>query len=186
MRLFVEMLRKRVGSPLSFASLAGDLKVSPNTLRSYLEILESLHIVFTVRPFHASIARAIQKEPKIYFYDTGYVEGDEGIRLENTVAVSLRKHADFLREVRGEALGLHYVRTKDRREVDFALVRAGAVATLVEVKRSDDTPAPGLKYFARELGAVPAFQLVQVLRQPQSLAGVHIVPAADWLASLSA
>jgi predicted AAA+ superfamily ATPase len=53
MRLLVEMLRHRVGSPLSQTSLAGDLKIAPNTLRSYLDILESLQIIFMVRPFHA-------------------------------------------------------------------------------------------------------------------------------------
>ena len=186
MRLLVELLRKRVGSPLSLASLSGDLKVAPNTLRSYLDILISLHIVFPVRPFHLNIARAIQKEPKIYFYDTGFVEGDEGVRLENTVAVSLRKHVDYLRDVRGEVMGLHYVRTKDKREVDFALADTEKILSLIEVKVSDNTPASGLKYLARELGVSSAIQLVENLRQPQSIAGVHVVGAADWLATLSA
>jgi predicted AAA+ superfamily ATPase len=186
MRLLVELLRSRVGSPLSLASLAGDLKIAPNTVRAYLDILMSLHVVFAVRPFHANIARAIQKEPKIYFYDTGYVNGDEGIRLENTVAVSLRKHVDYLRDVTGSTLGLHYVRTKDKREVDFALAEPDSLKSLIEVKRSDSTPSNGLKYLARELKVGSAFQLVGNLRQPQMLDGINIVKAADWLATLSA
>jgi len=32
-RLLVEMLRERVGSPLSYTSLAGDLQIAPNTVR---------------------------------------------------------------------------------------------------------------------------------------------------------
>lgn len=40
MRLFVEMLRDRVGSPLSLASLARDLSVTQPTLKKYLDILE--------------------------------------------------------------------------------------------------------------------------------------------------
>ena len=35
MRLFAEMLRSRVGSPLSIASLARDLNLSPVTLNKY-------------------------------------------------------------------------------------------------------------------------------------------------------
>lgn len=186
MRLLVELLRKRVGSPLSCASLAGDLKIAPNTVRSYLDILERLHIVFLIRPFHLNVARAIQKEPKIYFYDTGYVEGDEGVRLENTVAVSLRKHVDYLRDVMGETIGLHYVRTKDQREVDFALARPDGIIALLEVKLSDNTPSPGLKYLAHELNVSSALQLVRYLRQPQFIGSVQIVGAADWLATLSA
>ena len=77
MRVFVDMLRDRVGSPLSLASLARDLQISPTTLGRYLEILEALHIVFTVRPFHRNIARALLKEPKVYFFDTGLVRCDE-------------------------------------------------------------------------------------------------------------
>ena len=186
MRLLVEMLRHRVGSPLSQASLAGDLKIAPNTLRSYLDILESLQVIFMVRPFHANVARAIQKEPKVYFYDSGHVVGDDGLRLENTVAVSLLKHADYRREVLGEVVTLHYVRTKDQREVDFALAGPDGVTALIEVKLSDDHPAPGLKYLSRALNGATALQVVQNLRQPQAVGGIQIVQAADWLASLSA
>ncbi len=52
MRLFVELLRERVGSPLSLASIARDLAVSPATLKRYLDILQALFIVFTVQPWH--------------------------------------------------------------------------------------------------------------------------------------
>ena len=182
MRLLVEMLRSRVGSPLSCAALAEDLKVAPNTIRSYLDILESLHVIFLVRPFHANVARAIQKEPKLYFYDSGYVDGQPGSSLENTVAVCLRKHVDFLRESQGENIQLHYLRTKDKREVDFALAKDGAVTTLLEVKQSDDTPAASLKYFLQGLPGLTAYQLVENLRQPRSFGNLHVVRAAEWLA----
>lgn len=186
MRLLVDLLRTRVGSPLSLASLAGDLKIAPNTVRSYIDILESLNIIFAVRPFHANVARAIQKEPKIYFQDSGYVEGDEGVRLENTVAVSLKKHVSWLQDVMGETVDLHYVRTKDKREVDFALVAGEVVTTLIEVKLSAAAPAPGLRYLAEKIPGAKALQLVQNLRQPQSIETIHVVEAARWLASLSA
>ena len=77
MRLFAEMLRDRVGSPLSLASIARDLAVSPVTLARYLDILQALYIVFTVHPWHRNIGRAILKAPKVYFFDTGLVRGDE-------------------------------------------------------------------------------------------------------------
>ena len=50
MRLFVEMLRDRVGSPLSLASLARDLSVTQPTLKRYLDILEALFVVFVIHP----------------------------------------------------------------------------------------------------------------------------------------
>lgn len=186
MRLMVDMLRKRVGSPLSYTSIATDLQVAPNTVRSYIDILESLHVIFLIRPFHANVARAIQKVPKVYFYDSGYVSGDDGVRLENTVAVCLRKHVDFLRDVKGKRVALHYVQTKDKKEVDFSLVEDGQLESLIEVKQSNVRPCSGLVYLAGKLNAPSAVQLVQNIRQPQTIGNVNIVSAADWLAELSA
>ncbi len=40
MRHLVEMLRERVGSPLSYTALAGDLQVAPNTIKKYIQVLE--------------------------------------------------------------------------------------------------------------------------------------------------
>ena len=64
-RLFAHMLRSRVGSPLSLASIARDLAVSPATLKKYLDILEVLYIVFVVRPYHDNIARSVLQSPKV-------------------------------------------------------------------------------------------------------------------------
>jgi predicted AAA+ superfamily ATPase len=38
MQLTLELLRRRIGSPVSLASLAGDVHCAPNTIRKYLEI----------------------------------------------------------------------------------------------------------------------------------------------------
>lgn len=186
MRLLVELLRKRVGSPLSFAALAGDLQTSPNTVRNYMDILESLHIVFLVRPFHANVARAILKEPKVYFYDTGFVQGDEGIKLENTCAVCLQKHAHFLRDVCGENTDLHYIRTKDGQEIDFALSRDKHLTALLEVKLSDSPAASALNYFAEKFPSATAIQLVHNLRQERQIERVALIPCGQYLAQLSA
>jgi hypothetical protein len=73
LRLFLDMLRQRVGAPLSLASIARDLAVAPNTLKRYLDILQALFIVFTVQPWHRNVGRALLQAPKVYFYDTGMV-----------------------------------------------------------------------------------------------------------------
>ena len=185
-RLLVEMLRERVGSPLSFTSIAGDLQIAPNTVRKYVNILESLCIIFLVRPFHANIARAVLKEPKAYFFDSGYVKGDEGLKLENTCAVCLLKHAQYLHDTTGEDIGLCYVRTRDGREVDFALCREDRITTLIEVKLTDNRPSPGLNYFHGRMPNAVAFQLVQNLRQEESVNGVSVVAAGRWLSTLEA
>jgi len=185
-RLLLEMLRERVGSPLSYTSLAGDLQIAPNTVRKYVEILENLCIIFLVRPYHTNVARAVLREPKIYFYDSGYVRGDDGLKLENTCAVCLLKHVQYLQDTKGAEITLNYIRTRDGREIDFAIARKGKVDQLIEVKLSDGNLSAGLRYFQAMLPGVSAFQLVHNLRREQSVAGADIVHAAKWLSDLSA
>ena len=186
LRLFVDLLRERVGSPLSLASIARDLALSPTTLKRYLDILQALFIVFTVQPWHRNIARAILQSPKVYFYDTGLVRGDDGLRLENAVAAMLLKHTQFLADAQGQQTGLHYVRTKDGAEVDFALSRDGALTHLIECKLADDKPHRALRRFAGEFGQATAVQLVRHLRQEQQVDGLRITATAPWLAALAA
>ena len=186
MRLFVELLRERVGSPLSLASIARDLAVSPSTLKRYLDILQALFIVFTVQPWHHNIARSILQSPKVYFYDTGLVRGDAGLRLENALAGMLLKHVQFLADAQGQSTGLHYLRTKDGAEVDFVLSRDQALTHLIECKLSDDQPQRALLRFADEFPETQAVQVVQHLRQEQDRGRLQVRLAAPWLAQLAA
>ena len=187
MRLFLQLLRSRVGSPLSLANIAHDLAVSSSTLKNYLDILEALHIVFTVRPWHQKIARALSRRAKVYFYDTGLVLGDHGARLENLLATALLKHVEFQQDTQGADTQLHYLRTKDGIELDFVIAQDQRAHTLIECKASSSKPSSALKRFARELQPTAALQLVANLRQEQSLPeGIEVVALAPWLAQLAA
>ena len=186
MRVFFELLRERVGSPLSLASMARDMAVSPNTLRRCLDILQALYIVFTVQPWHHNIARALLQAPKVYFFDTGLVKGDDGVRFENAVATMLLKQVHWRQDTQGADAGLHYVRTKDGAEVDFCTSEKQALTHLVECKLADAQPHRALVRFAAQFPQADAVQLVRDLRQPEVWRGVQIERAADWLARLLA
>jgi uncharacterized protein len=186
MKLLLELLRSRVGSPLSYTSIAQDLQIAPNTVRRYIDILESLCIVFTIRPFHHNVARAILKEPKLYFYDSGFVLGNEGIRLENTCAVCLLKHVQYLQDVNGENIELNYIKTKEGKEVDFTLIRNKKATHLIEVKMSEDTPAASLIALSKKIPDAAAIQLVGNLRREQQIDHLAVVSAGKWLGHLSA
>ena len=186
MRLFVELLRERVGSPLSLASIARDLAVSPTTLKRYLDVLQALYIVFAVPPWHRNVGRALLQMPKIYFFDTGLVRGDDGARLENAVAAMLLKHAHFLQDAHGKEAGLHYIRTKDGAEVDFALSEGEALTDLVECKVADARPHRALANFAARFPEARPVQLVRDIRQEEFRNGIAITDAAAWLAKMAA
>jgi hypothetical protein len=186
MRTFFELLRERVGSPLSLASMARDLAVSPGTLKRYLDALQALYIVIVIQPWHRNIARALLQAPKVYFHDTGLVKGDEGSRFENAVAGMLLKNVHFLQDTRGIDANLHYVRTKDGAEVDFCLSQGGELTHLIECKLSDPEPHRALSRFSEQFTGAEAIQLVRDLRQPEFRRAVHVERAAQWLGRLSA
>jgi len=61
------MLAERSGQQLVVASLAWDLGVAPNTVKSWVEALCALHVGFLVRPWFRNISSALRKEPKWFF-----------------------------------------------------------------------------------------------------------------------
>ena len=185
MKHLLELLRSRVGSPISYKALAEDLQVSPNTIKKYVQILESLYIIFMVRPFHKNIARAILKEPKIYFYDTSYIIGNEGIKFENTCAVSLLKHVQFLSDVKGKNIQLNYLRNKEKKEIDFVIVKNEKPIYFIETKLSNRKLSPSLLYFSKQFSKTKSIQLVHNLRQEENKNGIELLRAGDWLAKLS-
>jgi predicted AAA+ superfamily ATPase len=181
--LVLELLKSRVGSPVSFTSIAQDVGISPNTVKKYIEIFESLYIVFRVTPYSKNIARSILKEPKIYFYDTAMVDADPGIKFENLVAVSLLKHVYALNDCLGNPCSLNYLRTKDRAEIDFCITGKHAPELMIEAKLSDDTPGKSILNFNRRYG-IPGIQLVMTLKQERKENNIEIRNAARYLSSL--
>lgn len=182
-QLTLDLLRRRVGSPVSYTSLARDVQCAPNTIKRYIEVLEALFIIFRVTPFHKNIARSLLKEPKVYFYDSGMVKGDEGVCFENTVAVCLLKHLNAVEDYEGRVAVLKYLRTKEKKEVDFVMVTDGTPLTMIEVKLSETAISPALKYFHKKY-EFPAIQLVKNLRQERMVEKIELRRAYDFLKEL--
>lgn len=185
MQYLVELLSKRVGSAISYKSLSEDLSVSPKTVKKWIEILENLYVVFIVSPYSKKINRAIRKEPKVYFYDIGKVE-NEGARLENLVAYHLLKRNHFLEDCLGEEVGLHYIKDKEKREVDFVTTKKEKIEYLIEVKSSKEDLSSSLKYFQERHAPLAAVQLVQNLDRQKMVGSCEIKNLAHWLSKLEA
>jgi predicted AAA+ superfamily ATPase len=183
MQTLFQLLQRRVGSPISYHSLAVDLEISSATVKRYVQVLESLYIIFRVTPHSKNIGRSLLKEPKIYFFDTGLVEGDEGVKFENFLAVSLYKHVQLRRDYLAEDLSLHYLRTKEKREVDFALILKGEVLEIVEAKNQDHDVSPALRWFQKTYG-YHAKQVVNHLSQGYQWEECIVTPALPFLGDL--
>lgn len=180
--ILIDLLRKRVGSPISYVSLARDLHVSDKTIKKWLTILEDLYVIFKVIPFHRNIARANTKQPKYYFFDNARVSGDDGIKIENLVATTLFKEVEYQNDCHGRELSLYYLAKNGGREIDFALSDDEDLKIMIEVKNSDDKLSPNFKLFSKDIPDVKCVQIVRHLKREKTfLNGAEIRRLGDWL-----
>ncbi|MCL5260596.1 MAG: ATP-binding protein [Gammaproteobacteria bacterium] len=183
MQLVFELLKTKVGSPISYKSIAEDINIAPNTVKKYIRILEALYIVFRVTPFAKNIARSLIKEPKLYFFDVGLINGNIGAKLENFVALCLLKHVLAKNDYEGKNYKLHYLRTKDGLEVDFALVNNDKIEQILEVKNSDAALSRSLMLLQKKY-SFPATQLVYDLRHERVENNTEVVNLTSYLLAL--
>lgn len=185
MFLLVDMLRERVGSTISYSSIARDIQVSPHTIKHWINILENMYLIFKITPYTKNVARAVLKEPKIYFFDTGMVRKDEGALFENLVALSVKKHLHHLEDTLGEENSLHFIRDKEKREVDFVIAVNRRAKMLIEVKVGEKDLSRHLLYFKNKIQGVEAVQIVKNMDRPLTVDGIQIEKASDWLSNLA-
>lgn len=181
--IFLDLLRHRVGGLVVLSNLARDLEISPKTTKAWLETLERMYLVFCVRPYTKSLPRAVRKPPKVYFFDNGDVLGDEGARFENLVATSLLKRLHYLEDSQGYKYELRYIRDKEGREVDFAIVKEGELEELIEVKYSDDSIARSLSYYADRLNPKKAIQIVSEIKRPYDKGKIRVTGPISYFSN---
>ncbi len=130
------LLSPRIMAPLSMANLAGELEVAHTTVKSWLEQLRRLFTIFSVPPWTRKISRGLRREKKWYFLDWLYApEGPA--RLENMVATCLFRACSAMTDMGYGNYKLYYIRTIDKREIDFVIEIDNAPMIVIEVKLSD-------------------------------------------------
>ena len=180
------LLPSKVGSPLSIPSLARDLRVSYNSVRSWLSIFERFFLLFSISPWTRKISRAIQKEQKVYLMDVPLIK-DPAARFENMVALELWRAITSWNDMGHGRFSLHFIKNKERQEVDFLIADEGKPILLIEAKLADTQPSVALKKFQNALG-IPAVQLTNEGNGYRMLSNVDhsilVAPAYQWLSHL--
>jgi hypothetical protein len=160
-RVLIDLLPERVGSLLSVNSLREDVGKAYATVRSWLGVLDVLYYCFTIRPFAGRLSRALRAEPKVFLFDTLRIPAElESKRLENQVALHLLKACCYWTDTAQGEWELRFVRTREKREVDFLVLRDRKPWMLVECKSRETDPARDLVLFTGLLKPVHSFQLV--------------------------
>jgi predicted AAA+ superfamily ATPase len=183
-----QLVRERAGQLVTYSSLADGLDASIDSVKRWLATLESLYFCFPLRPWFRNVARSLRKEPKFFLWDWSLID-DPGRRFENLVASALLKAVHLWTDHGFGEFDLHFLRDKEKREVDFLVSRGGRPWMLVEAKLSSRGGlSPSLLHFQEQLGAERvlevAFDLPHVDRSCFDLPRPAIVPARTFLSQL--
>ncbi|HPI13406.1 MAG: ATP-binding protein [Spirochaetota bacterium] len=161
---FLRLAAVRTGQLLSMNSFASDLGISPNTVKSWLSVLEASGIVWLLEPYYGNLSKRIVKSPKLYFTDTGLAAYLAGFQSEEDLAQSPLLGAFFETHVLGQMVrkyanrcrrpAIYYFRDHHGHEVDF-IVPVGGRLKLYECKWSEDPSAdvPSFAVIEKAVGA---------------------------------
>ena len=186
LNIFVDMLRRFCGQLIALSNIAQKIQVSHKTAKLWLDALNRMYLCFSVSSYTKNLSRAIQKPKKVYFFDNADLicEKDEGPRFENLVATHLLKNINYLEDLQGFRCDLKYIRDKEGREVDFAILKQDTLFALVEVKLSDDKISPSLKYYSEKLKPKHSLQIVAHLKQEYQKNQLRVVTLQKALSIL--
>lgn len=99
------------------------------------------------------------------------------------MATCLLKHVCAKVDYQAENYALHYLKTKDNQEVDFALVKDDNIEQIIEVKNSNHEINKSLYQFNKKYNFC-AVQVVKELRQERTVDFIEIVKATNYLKDL--
>ena len=183
MQLLGDLLPDRAGSLLSLNSLREDLEVSHRAISNWMTILESFYYCFRIYPYVAKTYRSLKKEPKLYLWDWSELDR-EAARFENCIASHLLKLVHFLQDWEGYKAQLHYIRSIEKKEVDFLVTIDNQPWFAVEAKINDANASPHLFYFKDKLNIPFSYQVVKQDGIDTLSNGVRVVSASRFLAAL--
>jgi predicted AAA+ superfamily ATPase len=142
---FITSVAVRCSQLINYKSIADDAEIDQVTAKNWLNILETLGMVFYLHPYSNNTLKRTIKAPKLYFYDCGLVAylarwngvealmngAQAGAILENYVISEIKKgyHNSGLEPF------LNYYRDKDGKEIDVLWEANGTLFPL-EVKKT--------------------------------------------------
>jgi len=93
------------------------------------------------------------------------------------------KHVYAKNDYEGEHFELKYLRTKDRKEVDFCLVNNNKIVEVIEAKNRDSDISQNLKYFCQKYN-FKGTQIVRELKREKEIERITVRKAYSYLKEL--
>lgn len=125
---FLVSVASRTAQLVNYKSIADDAEIDQVTAKNWLNILETLGLIFYLHPYSNNTLKRMIKSPKLYFYDSGLVAhlarwnsvealmngAQNGAILENFAISELMKSYHNT----GRRPNMYYYRDKDGKEID--------------------------------------------------------------------
>ncbi|NLA77056.1 MAG: ATP-binding protein [Clostridiales bacterium] len=142
---FITAVAARASQLVNYKAIADDADIDQITCKNWINILETLGIVFLLHPYSNNVLKRTVKTPKLYFYDSGLVcyltrwsspevaesGAMNGALLENfTVSEIMKSYQNAGREP-----FIHYYRDRDAKEIDVIIEGDGKLCPL-EIKKT--------------------------------------------------
>lgn len=142
---FITAVAARTSQLLNYNAIAEDADIDIQTSKSWINVLETLGIIFLLHPYSNNLLKRTIKTPKVYFYDTGLVcyltkwssaevaesGAMNGALLENyTVSEIMKSYQNS-----GLEPYLYFYRDRDSKEIDVILEGDGKLCPL-EIKKT--------------------------------------------------
>ncbi|MGN0205293.1 MAG: ATP-binding protein [Coprococcus sp.] len=154
---FITAVAARCSQMLNVSDIAQDADINQKQAKDWLQILETLGIIFYLHPYSNNLLKRLVKTPKLYFYDTGLVchltrwssaevlesGAMNGAILENYVVAEIAK--TYMNS--GKEPYMYYYRDKDAREIDIILEHDG-ILNPIEIKKTSNPGTELTKVFA--------------------------------------
>ena len=142
---FITAAAARTSQLLNYKALADDADIDMITAKAWVNILETLGIIFLLHPYSNNVLKRTIKTPKLYFYDTGLVcyltkwsspeiaesGAMNGALLENFVVSEIMKGYQNA----GLEPYLYFYRDRDTKEIDVIMEGDGKICPL-EIKKT--------------------------------------------------
>lgn len=153
---FITATAARCGQMLNIAEIARDADINQIQAKSWLNVLETLGIIFYLHPYSNNMLKRLVKTPKLYFFDTGLVcyltkwsspetlesGAMNGAILENYVVAEIMK--TYLNS--GKEPYMFYYRDKDAKEIDVIIEHDGVINP-IEIKKTSNPGTELIKQF---------------------------------------
>ena len=142
---FLRSCACRTAQILNVADIARDAGIDVATAKNWLNLLETLGIIFYLHPFSNNLLKRTIKKPKLYFYDTGLVAYLCKWSSPETLMAGAQSGAVFETFVVAEIIKsyynaglepfMYYYRDTDAKEIDIIIERDMTLFP-IEIKKS--------------------------------------------------